>query len=252
MADLFDLCHSRWALAALVVANVSQDTLDTVRTRYNRGRISPTNIHLEVVQAPELLSQEPERAKNYVRGNFSHPDSPFIPCFFTVIDKRTIQDGSILFVQQDWSGEPDNTVRTMPEHAHFLTTGFLMGDDDWERVQEEDHNDDNMPDLYNPTPPDPTAPVVKAIVRFSASLANLTGQDNDDVRSYELEPQAAEQLGLTSGNRTRTVKQVRRDDGTFGDNLYLEVYQRDIASPSDNLRVWTTSDFFRWGVDSAL
>jgi hypothetical protein len=34
---------------------------------------------------------------------------------------------------------------------------------------------DNMPDLYNPTPPDPIAPMVKAIVRFPASLANLTG-----------------------------------------------------------------------------
>jgi hypothetical protein len=48
------------------------------------------------------------------------------------------------------------------------------------------------------------------------------------------------------------VKQVRREDGTFGDNLYLKVYQRDILSPFDNLRVWGTSYFFRWGVDSAL
>ncbi|KDR71237.1 hypothetical protein GALMADRAFT_254052 [Galerina marginata CBS 339.88] len=252
MTDLFELCHSRWALGSLVVANVSQDTLDTVKTRYNRGRISPTNIHLETIQAPELLSQEPERAKNYVREHFSHPDSPFIPCFYTVIDERTAQDGSILYVQQDWSGEPDNFVRTMPEHAHFLTTGFLMGDDDWERVHEEDHNDNNVPDLYNPTPPDPAAPMITAIVRIPASLANLSGQDSDDVRSYDLEPQAAEQLGLTPGDRARTVKQVRRDDCTFGDNLYLEVRQRDIVSPSDDLRVWGTADFFRWGVDSAL
>ncbi|KIM38225.1 hypothetical protein M413DRAFT_447975 [Hebeloma cylindrosporum] len=252
MADLFDLCHSRWALAALVVADVPQETLDTVRTRYNRGRVSPTNIRLEVVQAPELLSQEPERAKNYVRGKLPHPDSPFIPCFFIVIDNRTTQDGSILYVQQDWSGEPDNSVRTMPEHAHFLTTGFLMSDDDWERIQEEEHNDDTMPDLYNPAPLDPASPMVKAIVSFPASLANLTGQDNNDVKSYELEPQAAEQLGFTRGDGTRTVKQVRRDDGTFGDNLYLEVCQSEIASPSDDLRVWGTSDFFRWGVDSEL
>ncbi|KDR69174.1 hypothetical protein GALMADRAFT_256010 [Galerina marginata CBS 339.88] len=252
MANLFDFCHDRWALTALVVSNVPQDTLDTVKTRYNRGRISPTNIHLELVQAPELLTQDPERAKNYVREHFSQPDSPFIPCFYTVVDERTAQDGSILYVQQDWPGEPDNSVRTMPEHAHFLTTGFLMADDDWERVQEEEHNDDNMPDLYNPTPPDPSAPAVKAIVRFPASLANLTGQDNDDVRSYELAPQTAQQLGLTPGNTARTVKQVRRDDGTFGDNLYLEVYQRNIVSPSDDLRVWGTSDFFRWGEDSVL
>jgi len=50
----------------------------------------------------------------------------------------------------------------------------------------------------------------------------------------------------------RTVRQTRRADGTFGDNLYLEVEHDDVVSPSDNLRVWGTSDFFKWGVDSAV
>ncbi|KDR67428.1 hypothetical protein GALMADRAFT_258375 [Galerina marginata CBS 339.88] len=166
MANLFDFCHDRWALAALVVATTSQDTLDTVKTRYNRGRISPTNIRLELVQAPELLTQEPERAKNYAREHFSQSDAPFIPCFYVVIDERTSQDGSVIYVQQDWPGQPDNSVRTMPEHAHFLTTGFLMTDDDWERIQEEDHDDENMPDIYNPTPPDPTATGRRPFPRF--------------------------------------------------------------------------------------
>lgn len=48
------------------------------------------------------------------------------------------------------------------------------------------------------------------------------------------------------------MKQIRRADGTFGDNLFLEVYQKDIISLSDELRVWGTSDYFDWHVESVL
>jgi hypothetical protein len=94
------------------------------------------------------------------------------------------------------------------------------------------------------------------MVRFPASLATLASwQDSDDdVRTYDLESQAAQQLGLKPQENgvSRTVKQIRRADGTFGDNLFLEVYQNDIISPSDDLRVWGTSDYFDWHVESAL
>ena len=248
MANLFDFCHSRWALAALVVSNVSQATIDTVVERYNRGRISPTNIYLKVIQAPELLTADPDRAKVYSRAHFAQPDSPIIPCFYVVIDQRTSRDGSVLFVQQDWPNEPDNSVRTMPEHAHFLTTGFLMGDDDWERVQEEEQDENNV---FNPNLGELRGK--KAVVRFPVSLASLTtNQEDEDVRVYDLETQAAQQLGLRPSNVARTVRQTRRADGTFGDNLYLAVEHDDVVSLSDNLRVWGISDFFKWGVDSAV
>jgi hypothetical protein len=137
MADLFNFSHSRSALAALVVSPVAQDVLDAVKIRFNQGRCSPTSIHLNVFQSPDLITQDPDRAKTYVRDHFALPDSLIIPCFYILIDERTTQDSSVLFVQQDWPGEPDNSVRTMPEHVHFLTTGFILGDDDWERIHEE-------------------------------------------------------------------------------------------------------------------
>ena len=254
MADLLNLSHSRSALAALVVAPVSQDILDAVKTRYNQGRCSPNDNYLSVIQSPDLITQDPDRAKTYARNHFSQPDSPVIPCFYILIDERTAQDGSVLHIQQDWPGEPDNSVRTMPEHAHFLTTGFILGDDEWERIHEEWH-DEVLTDVYNPSLDQDSAGRITAMVRFPASLASLgSWQDSDDVRIYDLESQAAEQLGLRplESGVSRTVKQIRRADGTFGDHLFLEVYQKDIISPSDELRVWGTSDYFDWHVESAL
>jgi len=51
---------------------------------------------------------------------------------------------------------------------------------------------------------------------------------------------------------SRTVRQIRRADGSFGDNLFLEVYQKNTISPSDDLRVWGTSEHFDWHVESVL
>jgi len=254
MADLFNFSHDRSALAALVVAPVSQDVLEAVKTKYNQGRSSPTSIYLNVIQSPDLITQDRDRANTYARQHFALPDSPIIPCFYIVIDERTPQDGSVLYVQQDWPGEPDNSVRTMPEHVYFLTTGFIMGDDDWERIHEEWH-DEVFPDVYNPSFDHDSIGRVTSMVRFPISFATLASwQDSDDVRTYDLESQAAQQLGLRplESGASRTVKQVRRADGTFGDNLFLEVYQNDVVSPSDDLRVWGTSDYFDWHVESAL
>jgi hypothetical protein len=254
MADLFNFSHCRSALAALVVAPVSSDILDAVKTRYSQGRISPTSIYLTVIQSPDLLTQDPDRAKIYARKHFALPDSLIIPCFYIVIDERTAQDGSVVYVQQDWPPEPDNSVRTMPEHAYFLTTGFLLGDDEWERIHEEWH-DEKLTDVYNPSFDPDSVGRIKSTVRFPASLAKLASlQESEDFRTYELESQAAEQLGLRAldSGGSRVVKQIRRADGTFGDNLFLEVYQKDIISPSDELRVWGTSDYFDWHIESVL
>lgn len=49
---------------------------------------------------------------------------------------------------------------------------------------------------------------------------------------------------------SRTVKQICRVDGTFGDNLFPEDYQKDIISPSDDLRVWGTLEHSDWHVES--
>jgi uncharacterized protein YeaO (DUF488 family) len=254
MADLFNFSHSRSALAALVVTPVSPDILDAVKTRYNQGCISPTSIYLTVIQSPDLLTQDPDRAKIYARKHFALPDSLIIPCFYIVIDERTAQDGSVVYVQQDWPSEADNSVRTMPEHAYFLTTGFVLGDDEWERIQEE-WQDEKLTDVYNPSFDPDSIGRIKSMVRFPASLAKIASlQESEDFRTCELESQVAEQLelrALASGG-SRVVKQIRRADGTFGDNLFLEVYQKDIISPSDELRVWGTSDYFNWHIESVL
>jgi len=187
MADLLTFSHDRSALAALVVAPVSQDILEAVQTKYNQGRSSPTSIYLNVIQSPDLITQDPDRAKTYARQHFALPDSPIIPCFYIVIDERTPKDGSVLYVQQDWPGEPDNSVRTMPEHVYFLTTGFILGDDDWERIHEEWH-DEVLPDVYNPSFDHDSIGSVTSMVRFPASLATLASwQDSEDVRTYDLE-----------------------------------------------------------------
>ena len=47
-------------------------------------------------------------------------------------------------------------------------------------------------------------------------------------------------LRVLQSGVSRTVKQICRVDGTFGDNLFLEDYQKDMISPSDDLRVWGT------------
>jgi hypothetical protein len=79
------------------------------------------------------------------------------------------------------------------------------------------------------------------MVRFPALLANLASwKESEDVRTYDLEQKAAQKLGLSAleSGVSRTVKQIRRVDGTFGNNLFPKDYPKDIISPSDDLRVW--------------
>jgi hypothetical protein len=248
MPDLVDLSHRRRVLAALVVSTVPEDTLTTVKTKYNTGRFSPLDAGLEIIQTPQLLTSSPDKRESYVREQFAlNPESPIIPCWYIVIDERTSQDGSVLFVQQDWPLDPDNSLRTMPKHVYCLFMGFLMGSDDWERCQQEYHNDD---DVYNPPEDIQSPPNVQAVVRFPVRFAHLVGEESEDVRIYELDLENAQLLGLSLGDRPRTVKQRRRAEGTFGDHLFLEVWKSEIVSASDVVRIWDNSDVFEWGKDS--
>ena len=165
-----------------------------------------------------------------------------------MIDERTAQDGSVVYVQQDWPSEPDNSVRTMAEHGYFLTTGFMLGDDEWERIEEEWH-EEKLTDVYNPSFDPDSVGRITSTVGFRPSVGKFASlQESEDFRRYELEWQAGKKLGLRglASGGSRVVKQVCRGDGTFGDNLFLEVYQKDIISPSDDLHVWGTSDYFDW------
>jgi len=88
-----------------------------------------------------------------------------------VIDERTNQDGSVLYVQQDWPKEPDNSVRAVSEHVYFLTTGFILGDDK-SQLGTEWHNK-ILTDVYNPSFDQDLVGRKTSMVRFPFLLANL-------------------------------------------------------------------------------
>jgi hypothetical protein len=247
MTSLLDLSYQRRVLAGLIVADVSEDVLATVDRKYRLGRFSPIDNRFQFVRAPELLGADLNRAKSYTHEHFAlDPDSPFAPSFYVLIDERTTRDGSVLFVQQDWPHSDDNSVRTMPEHIHELFIGFLLGDDEWERVHAEDHNEDG---IYDPPRDfDIAGRPSKAIVRFPVSFARLVKETKDE-KVYELDPEAALRLGFQFATPT-IFRQRPREDGTYGNYLYEEISMLYLVSQSDDVRVWGPREYFIWGVDS--
>jgi hypothetical protein len=247
MTSLLDLSHARRVIAGLVVADVSEDVLATVDRKYRMGRFSPIDNSLRVVRAPELLGADLNRVKSYTHDHFAlDPNSPFIPCFYILIDERTVRDGSVVFAQQDWPHGDDDSLRTMPEHVYELFIGLLMGDDEWERYHEEDHDEN---DIYNPPRDfDVGARPSYAIVRFPVLFARLV-QETENQRVYELDPEAALQLGLQLTS-SKTITQSRRADGTYGNHLYYDIAMLYIVSESDDVRLWGPREYFTWGVDS--
>ena len=56
---------------------------------------------------------------------------------------------------------------------------------------------ENLTDIYNPLFDPDSVGRIKSMVRFPASLAKLASlQESEDFKTYELESQVAEKLGL--------------------------------------------------------
>lgn len=241
MVDLVQECHARRRLAALVTADIGADTLNQVDRAYRLGRFTPSDKpRLELVRAPELLGADVDAAKAYAREIFQNVQSQYIPCFFLVIDDRTLEDGSIVFVQQDWAGMPDDYMRTYPLEAYSLFIGFLLFNMEWDDCEEfiDEHG------LYrrqiNRTDKQ------RGVVRIPCSEATLV-RTIQDQQVWALNAESSEMLGLSAVQRS--IKNRRKVDGNFAEHLTFEVKLAELGELASQVQVWRLTDYFDWHTD---
>jgi hypothetical protein len=103
MDDWVNLSHSREHIAAIIISTkISDEIVEKVHHQFKLSRSSPLDTVLDIIREEGLIDADLQKIADYAVSHWANPTDTTAPdpAFFIVLDERTAQDSTVLFVSQ--------------------------------------------------------------------------------------------------------------------------------------------------------